>query len=142
MPDVAHFAGFVPVLKTQELPQRLWKLCGVLRFYSLVVSEWVEAPDGFITDGCSVPCLPGVYLLAGGKAEEAGYIHDWLYTSQKYPRATADLVLREAVMVMGYDRALADAMYAAVRAFGGSHWVLPNQPQGKVVQDILDGLLA
>ena len=126
---IAHFDGFVPVLKLQEFPQRLWALQKRLQYYSQVVGRWIIVPLGFVTDGCSVPRVPGVFLLAGDKAEEAGYLHDWLYTSQMFPREVADQVLREAVIAMGYSELLANSMYEAVRLFGQSHWDLPNQPQ-------------
>ena len=123
------FAAFVPVLKLQEFPQILWRLEDDLKFYSTVVGQWIIAPKEFITDGCSIPRMPFIYLLAGDKAEEAGYVHDWLYSSQMFPREICDQVLREAVMAMGYSQFLADSMFDAVRMFGGSHWTLPNQPQ-------------
>lgn len=138
MSEVAHFEAFVPVLKVQELPQRLWRLSAPLRFYSVVLGCWIETPQDFLTDGCSIPRAPLLYLFAGGKAEEAGYTHDWLYTCQKYTRGQSDLVLREAVVAMGYDSGLANDMYLAVRAFGDSHWKLPNQPQAPHVQVIID----
>jgi hypothetical protein len=125
-----HFdPPFVPVLKLRELPAPLWKLLAPLRFYSCVVNDWVEAPQDFITDGASIPRAPLLFLLAGGKANEAGYIHDALYTSQRYPRDTCDRILREMVMAMGHDETLADEFYLGVRIGGGSHWNLPNVPQ-------------
>jgi hypothetical protein len=125
-----HFeVPFVPVVKTQELPAPLWKLLARLRFYSCVVNDWVEAPEGFLSDGCSIPRLPLIFLLAGGKANEAGYIHDALYTSRKYDRETCDRILREMVIAMGYDEQLADEFYLGVRIGGASHWDLPNVPQ-------------
>lgn len=125
-----HFeVPFVPVLKLQELPAPLWQLLAPLRFYSCIVNAWVEAPQGFVTDGASIPRAPLLFLLAGGKANEAGYIHDALYTSRRYPRDTCDKILREMVIAMGYDETLANEFYLGVRIGGGSHWDLPNVPQ-------------
>ena len=138
----AHFTAFVPVLKTQEFPQILWRLQAPLQYYSVVAGQWIIVPEGFITDGCSIPRLPFIYLLAGDKAEEAGYVHDWLYTSQMFPRETCDAILREAVIAMGYDEFLANSMYDAVRMFGASHWALPNQPQGEKVASQISALAA
>jgi hypothetical protein len=129
-----HFdPPFVPVLQLRELPAPLWKLQGRLRFYSCVVNDWVEALEGFISDGCSIP-LAALLLLAPfgitrGLAAMAGYIHDALYTSQKYDRETCDRILREMVIAMGYPEALAEEFYVGVRIGGGSHWNLPNVPQ-------------
>jgi hypothetical protein len=127
---VPHFeVPFVPVLKLREQPSPYWQLLDRLRFYSIIVNDWVEAPKDFITDGCSIPRAPLLFLLAGGKANEAGYIHDGLYTSRKYPRDICDQILREMVMAMGYDQELADDFYFGVRLGGQSHWDLPNVPQ-------------
>lgn len=130
MNEVAHFeVPFVPVLKVREFPTPWWKLMAPIRFYSLVVNDWVEAPQDFVTDGCSIPRAPLIFLLNGGKANEAGYIHDALYTFQKYDRDICDRILREMVMAMGYDEATADEFYFGVRIGGASHWTLPNVPQ-------------
>jgi hypothetical protein len=129
-----HFdPPFVPVLQLRELPSPLWKLLAPARFWSSVVQGWVEAPEGFITDGCSI-AVAAILLLAPfgitrGLAAMAGYIHDALYTSQKYPRDVCDRILREMVIAMGYPEALAEEFYLGVRIGGGSHWNLPNVPQ-------------
>lgn len=133
-----HFpVQFALVRKTQELPKPLWQLQEDFAFVSAVAGCTLVVPKGFITDGCSIPHLPLVYLMAGGKADEAGYVHDFLYTTQRFPRETCDEVLREAVIAMGYDEALAQSFFEAVRLFGGSHWNLPNQPQPPEVRKFI-----
>jgi hypothetical protein len=129
-----HFdPPFVPVLKLRELPSPLWRLLARLRFWSCVVNDWVGAEEGFISDGCSIPLVAFVILspfgLTRGLADMAGYIHDALYTSQKYDRETCDRILREMIIAMGYPEALAEEFYLGVRIGGGSHWNLPNVPQ-------------
>jgi len=138
---VPHFeVPFVPVLKIQERPVILKKLLAPIWFYSLVVNDWVGSPAGFVTDGCSIPRAPLIFLLAGGKADEAGYIHDGLYTSQRYPRDVCDRILREMVIAMGYDEALADDFYFGVRVGGQKHWDLVNVPQTpEVMAALLQG---
>lgn len=107
-------------------------------FDSDVIGSRIICPPKFVTDGASVPTLPFVYEYAGGgKFFEAALIHDLLYTTQKYPRATADAVLKEAVLAMGYDEHFALAVYEAVRMFGGSHWDLPNVAQHPDVNSAL-----
>jgi hypothetical protein len=129
-----HFdPPFVPVLQLRELPSPLWQLLALARFWSSVVQDWVEAPEGFITDGCSIP-MAALLLLAPfgfnrGLAAMAGFIHDALYTSQKYDRETCDRILHEMVKALGYSDAVAEEFYLGVRIGGGSHWNLPNVPQ-------------
>lgn len=138
-----HFdPPFVPVLQLRELPAPLWKLLALLRFRSAVVNDWVEAPEGFISDGCSIP-VAALMLLAPfgitrGLAAMAGYIHDALYTSRKYDRETCDRILHEMVKAMGYPDVLADEFYLGVRIGGGSHWDLPNVPQPEHVAAALN----
>lgn len=120
---------FALVRKTRELPTPLWELQEDFAFESAAAGCTIVVPKGFITDGCSIPHIPLVYLMAGGKADEAGYVHDLLYTTQRFPRELCDEVLREAVIAMGYSEHLAQSFYEAVRLFGGSHWDLPNVPQ-------------
>lgn len=128
----ACFSSFsVPVLKVQDFPGPLWDLMDDFGFYSAIVKDWIVAPKGFRTDGDSIPGL--ALSLVGYVADEPGYIHDQLYTSQKYPRATADMILREMMMVRGYSAIKAEEFYLAVRAGGASHWAKPNVPQTAAV---------
>lgn len=132
---------FPLIRQIAELPKKLWRIeDDAFGFNSLITKTTIMVPRGFVTDGCSIPQLPFVYLLAGGKADPAGYVHDLLYTTQAFPRETADMVLREMVLAMGYSVLLADAMYLAVREFGGSHWDLPNVPQAPDVVEALNRL--
>jgi hypothetical protein len=81
----------------------------------------ITVPAGFNNDLASVPRLPFAYWLAGGTAEKAGVVHDYLY-SVKAPRDLADEVFMAAMKaeaVPGWRRSL---MYAAVRAFGGNYY--------------------
>jgi hypothetical protein len=131
-----HFASFsVPVLKVRDFPGPLWDLLDVFSFYSCEVNDWIAAPKGFRTDGNSIPSR--ALSLVGYVADEPGYLHDWLYTSRKYPRVVADKILREMMIARGYDEALAEAFYLAVRMFGQSHWDLPNVPQPPSVAALL-----
>jgi hypothetical protein len=124
----AEFMTRLAVMEDDELAGT-WNLTQPLIYRSQILGETVTVPEGFRTDFASVPRLPLVYLAAGGKGERAAVVHDWLYSTQSVERATADAVLQEALLACGYSRLLATAFYTAVRAFGGSHWKAPNQPQ-------------
>lgn len=132
-----HFLTFsVPILKTQDHPGPLWRLLDNFAFYSAIVGEVITAPSGFLSDGCSVPEL--ALSIVGYVANEPGYIHDWLYTCKKYPRATADAILREMLLARGYSHATAEEFYLGVRIGGGSHW----EPKGPATQDHAEVLAA
>jgi hypothetical protein len=99
-----------------------WRLNAPFVYQSDVAGQTFTVPAGFVTDLASVPRLPLVYLLAGGTANEASVVHDWLYSTHVVPRSVADAVLREASAVSGVPAWRRTLMWAAVRAFGGSHW--------------------
>lgn len=99
-----------------------WRLTAPLIYDSDVAGKVIVVPTGFVTDLASVPRVPIAYMLAGGTSNEASVVHDYLYTSHIVDRATADAVLREASAVTGVPAWRRAIMWAAVRAFGGSHW--------------------
>ncbi len=135
MENVAHFEKFIPVLKTRELPGQLWQLQEPLRFFSVVFNKWFEVPAGFITDGNSDP--PIIFWLHH-IADEAAYLHDWNYSAHWISREDSDILLRECVIAQGYGELEAEQMFLGVRAFGGSHWNLPNVPQPSYVDAIMN----
>lgn len=100
-----------------------WRLTAPLRVE--IEGRPIEVPAGFVTDFASVPRVPIAYLVAGGRGNQAATLHDWLYSKQSsepYDRAQADLALRAGLVGSGIEAPIADAMYAAVRLFGESHW--------------------
>lgn len=127
---------FLTPLVVQELDEfaGTWQLQAPLVYQSDLLGKIVTAPAGFVTDFASVPRILGVYDLEGGRCNKAATIHDLLYTlgsagAMQIDRATADGVLREAILASGYSAVTAALFYAAVRAGGASHWKAPNQPQ-------------
>lgn len=99
-----------------------WRLTAPLVYQSDVAGTTFVVPVGFVTDLASVPRVPIAYMLAGGTSNEASVIHDFIYTTHPVDRKTADAVLREASAVTGVPAWRRAIMWAAVRAFGGSHW--------------------
>lgn len=47
-------------------------------------------PAGFVTNFASVPRLPVVFLVAGGRAEEEATLHDYEYTVREKSRGDCD----------------------------------------------------
>lgn len=94
-------------------------------FSALVTSDvgtqTLTVPKGFVTDLASVPRLPGMYLLFGGKARKPAVLHDWLYTLHDGEREIADAVFFRA---MAHDENLftRTMMWLGVRVGGWAVW--------------------
>lgn len=92
----------------------------------------IKINPGFITDFCTVPRLPFVYLILGNLAKAAGLIHDALYSNYEgihvfyaddetphfYDRHWADKIFLQALMYLGMSFWQAQLMYRAVRILG------------------------
>jgi hypothetical protein len=118
-------SAFLTRLKMQAADNKddgLWQLTSPFIYRSEVADMTFVVPTDFQTDLASVPRLPVVYLLTGGRASEAAVIHDWIYTHKMVPRRIADGVLREASAVSGVSWWVRNLMWAGVRVFGWSHW--------------------
>jgi hypothetical protein len=124
-------SAFLSPLRVEEVDEfaGLWKLTAPLRYASDLLGRDVEVPEGFVSDFASIPRLPFVYWAEGGRGDKSAVLHDFAYTSQFVDRATADKLLREALLASGYGEGVAGTFYAAVRLFGSSHWKAPNVPQ-------------
>ena len=89
-----------------------------------------DKSDGFVTDFASIP--REAWSVIDPEDPIIGWpsvIHDYLYTCKgklpdgtKYNREKADAVLREAMEACGAASLIREAVYQAVRAFGGAHW--------------------
>jgi len=81
----------------------IWKLDSPLEYVSDILGK-VTVPEGFETDLASVPRVPFVYMMWGGKAHREGVVHDYLYRIDSHPLATysqANEVFFEAMTVRG-----------------------------------------
>ena len=103
----------------------LWMTLTSLRYESALLGDRViVVPAEFITDGASVPRLPLVWLIAGGRGTRAAVIHDWNY-QRGYDRELADALFYESLRadpIGGANALQAWEMWLAVRAGGGSAW--------------------
>lgn len=133
----AQFLTDLDVRLVDEL-QNHWQLLADLRYYSAYLGRELLVPAGFVTDFASVPRIPIIYDLQGGKGDKAAVVHDMLYSTQCVDRETADKVLAEALLACGYSQLTTVGwFYAGVRLFGASHWTKDNVPQNDDVQDAL-----
>jgi hypothetical protein len=129
------FLGRLAVVQLTEatgLERATWELVEPLGYQSPTLAVTVTAPAGFITDFASVPRIPIAYELAGDLAEDCATIHDFCYATGCVSRETADLLLREMMGERGFGWLRRWSIYAAVRAFGGSHYVEPKDPPSEV----------
>jgi hypothetical protein len=108
--------------------RQLFKLLSPFYYQSDVLGCIITVPMGFVTDLASIPRLPVVYLMLNGIADEAGVVHDYLYSTGLVPRIEADKVLREACLCSGVSSWKAGLIYAGVRSFGGPHYGVSGAP--------------
>ncbi len=123
--------------------RQLHRLLAPLVYRSDLLNATITVPADFITDMASVPKLPLAWLLAGGTANEAAVIHDFLYTSHSVggkaiTRSQADAVLREAIPASEDPQAPAFLMWLAVRVGGFRSWDADGPLQPPHVRPFVD----
>ena len=99
---------------------RIWKLGSPL-IYASDLLGLIEVPEGFETDLASVPRIPFVYMLWGGKAHREGVLHDYLFRIDSVPLASfsqANAAFFEAMQVRGKPAYVRYPMWLGV-VFGG-----------------------
>lgn len=125
-------SAFLAPLLVEELAEPDWKLFADFSYLSDVLGRTIVVPAGFVTDFASVPRVPLAYWLTGGTANKPAVIHDWLYRTCSAARDEADMVLREAMGVIGQPAWRCQTMYAAVRAFGAQHYCSGNRARSGI----------
>lgn len=84
-------AAFLDPLITQDVDATRDRLVEPLHYQTDVVPGLViTVPAGFVTDRSSIPRLPLVYLMVGGKGRRAAIPHDWLYENHGHYHGTVD----------------------------------------------------
>jgi hypothetical protein len=86
----------------------------------------IHVPAGFVTDFASTP----FFIWKTGLYSKAACVHDWIYQSKVLSRSLADLVFKEAMIVLGVHPVKAHIFYCAVRAFGWIGYGKNNLPKG------------
>ena len=114
-----------PLEVTQRPTDHRWVLLAPLMYKSDLLGTWiVKVPTGFDTDFASVPRLPFMYWLLGGRANHAAVIHDYLYRTALVTRAEADRVFVEAAEVEGVSWPARWTMWTGLRVGG---WTVYDQ---------------
>lgn len=81
-------------------------------------------PEGFLTDGASIPRAFWAIFSSTGMALYPGVVHDYQYSplSKCTDRAAADLELYNGCREVGIGIFRSTLIYRAVRLFGGKFW--------------------
>lgn len=85
-----------------------------------VDDEIVTVPEGTITDLASVPRLPIIYLILGGRGHKEGILHDWMYKCNMFPREDCDDIFYWALKAEKKATWVAYSMWKGVRIGAGS----------------------
>lgn len=110
---------FITGLHVEQLSDERWRLLTNLVYYSHKLQRSITVPAGFVTDFASVPRLPFVFWLAGGKATKAAVVHDFLYRKESgVSRAEADDIFAEAMDASGQPAWRRGLMWAGLRVGG------------------------
>lgn len=107
---------FKSALQVRLLPEGgdpVWQLITPLVYQSDLMGV-VTVPAEFITNFVSFEPLKNV-------GHRAAVVHDYLYSCCDVERELADRILREALDCTGVEPQLVEAMFVAVRLFGGGH---------------------
>lgn len=113
---------FLTVLEVvPSADERTFEIMSPLVYESDLVGD-VTVPMGFETDFASVPRALWSILPPFGMYGEAAVVHDYLYSTQHFARATADAVLMEAMESSGVAWLTRRTIYCMVRLFGWHAW--------------------
>ena len=125
MPQAAFLT---PCILEHIRDRNLWKVRSPLTYYSAKLDKTITVPDGFVTNLASIPRIAWIVIPTDDRhIIDASVVHDYLYSgldpqAAEFTRPHSDLVLREACKVLGAPLWYREAVYHAVRLFGGLAW--------------------
>lgn len=113
----------------------VWTTSQPLRYQSARLEAELVVPAEFITDHASVPRLPLIWLIAGGRAIRSATLHDFTYqfgyvilrdgSFRSLTRQECDALFYESLRadpISGANRMIAWLMYRAIRLAGRGIW--------------------
>ena len=117
---MSHFTGRLILEPASD--ERTFRLHESFAYESDLLGFRVTIPQGFVTDGASVPRIFWSIIPPLGIYGRAAVVHDYLYRWQRTCRQDADDTLLEAMWVCktGWFDLL--AIWIAVRLFGCFAW--------------------
>lgn len=103
---------------------RTWELTSnmYIRFANGRVGFELVIPEGFTTDGGSVPRIAWSAVNPMGKSLAAFIVHDALYSGELLSKADCDNVMRDIQKWLGESYMKRQACYRAVKWFGWTVW--------------------
>ena len=113
---------FKSAFQIEQLDDKYFMLLQDLVYESEEYGLKIRVPEGFVSDGPSVPRVPFLFFLFGNKGKRAAVIHDWLYRNELAPRDIADGIFREALLGSNKGFYTAYGMWLGVRGFGWMHY--------------------
>ena len=118
-PDVKHILN-------SEKPSTLklkyyWEFCSdYTAFFKINDKEVsITIPEGFESDGGTIPRVFGYF---SDLAFRGYFVHDYIYTTNLYPRKEADKILKSCLEYEGVSFMDRNLIYLAVRLFGAKHY--------------------
>lgn len=89
---------FITEFITKNIDDTWCMLHEDLVFQSDWFSKDFTVKAGFVTDFASVPRLPIIYMLCGGRGKRAATVHDDGYAKQEIPKRQVDLLFLEGMV--------------------------------------------
>lgn len=87
-------------------------------YYKEKDGERLEIPEGFISDGATVPRILWCFFPPISEYAYAAILHDYMYDNAIKTKKEADKVLYHAMRILGYPKWKAKLFYYCVRVFG------------------------
>lgn len=93
-------------------------LLSPLIYKSKILNKEIVVPKGFKTNYGSIPMFFRNIIQNDGLGTYGYVIHDYLYAKKKYDKKTCDLVLKEALLELGFNKVGANIVYFALQIGG------------------------
>lgn len=133
-------AVFLTKLVTSQTHNKkyLWETEDCLVYVSDIVTA-IVIPKGFIFDKNSVPkYLRWIFPVSGRRSDYAAAVHDWLYSTELYPREVCDAIYLEIMQLSGVSAFRARSKYLAVKLFGGKVWDTHTRESLDLARGLID----
>ncbi len=119
-------SSFTKNLSIEPISKKLWRVNKAFEYHvgSENSGEVIQVPEGYETDGISIPrfCWVIVGHPLSGEAVQASVIHDFLYQYGLYDQKRSDEIFLEALIVLKVSVWKRQIMFQALRMFGFVAW--------------------